>query len=78
MNLGKISFTDADAIDRQVTLNTERRHQFRKCRAEPPPAKPYRVCPDCNLIRALREFQIGGQMFLNCVNCHAKHGRKKA
>lgn len=57
MNLGKISFTDADAINRSVTLNTERRHQFRIRKPEPETNLALsRVCDGCNLHRTPHEF----------------------
>ena len=35
-----------------------------------------RICPDCNIRRSDAEYRIGMQTWLNCVNCHGKHGRK--
>lgn len=76
MTYGRISFNDADALDRSTRVAQERRHEFR--RVPPEPEKPSgRVCGDCNLRRTPKEFRIGDQEFLNCSNCWAKHGRKK-
>lgn len=36
-----------------------------------------RVCPDCCLRRSTREFKPGEIEYLNCVNCHGRHGKKR-
>lgn len=60
--LGRISFTDADAIDRAINHNSverpERRHQFRIRKPEPETNVRVfgHVCEGCNLRRTDREF----------------------
>jgi hypothetical protein len=77
MNLGRISYSDADAIDRAIQHNSvqrpERRHQFRVVRPEPEIPKPIgAVCPGCNLRRTPKEFQGFGVVHETCSNCRGK------
>jgi hypothetical protein len=77
MNYGRVSFSNADAVDRAIEqrsiVRPERRHQFRIRRSEPEAPKPgERVCPGCDLIRTPLEFRGFGQIERLCKSCRDK------
>lgn len=79
MNYGRISFTDADAQDRQPRLTQERRHAFR-IKLPTEPQRPSLVCPGCDLVRTPNEFKASdGRNYRNCKCCRDRgKGREKA
>lgn len=76
-NYGRISFHNADAIDRLPAPTQSRRHDFLTTQPEQS-VTVGKICPDCNLRRTDREFRIGDAVLLNCQNCWPKYGRKLA
>lgn len=61
----------ADSQKRENFMKTNR-FEFKQRPSEPLPP-PGRICPGCNLRRAVPEFQAHGQHFRHCVTCRARN-----
>jgi hypothetical protein len=77
MNYGRVSFSNADAVDRAIEqrsiVRPERRHAFRIRRPEPEPLPPEgRICPGCNLRRTPLEFRGFDCIERLCKSCRDK------